>query len=371
MFNALGIIAYNNTNVYVEGLEKYRPIAAFNFIGRYRLVDFPISNMTNSGMFDIDVYVNGNPKVLFEHIGSGRHYNINSKHGHLGLVPVFPDGTRADAVPDVEMYYENLNDIESDPNDYVIIAPVNFIYKANYSDLLDTHVASGADVSILYQRIDNAKEAFLKCDMLSLNKQKGVLAIEENLGATKVRNLSLGTYIMSKQVFIDLVKKARATSSMYWLKDILNDSCSEMDIRAINYRGHVYPIYDLASYYASNMKMLNDENMKDFSDPNWPIYTRTYDSAPSIYLNDGTTSRTFVSNGCQISGNVHNSIIGRAVKIGKKAKIDGCIILPEAVIGDNANLKNVIVDKGARIIHKKDLEGTEESPLYIGRRETV
>ncbi len=72
MFNALGIIAYNNTNVYVEGLEKYRPIAAFNFIGRYRLVDFPISNMTNSGMFDIDVYVNGNPKVLFEHIGSGR-----------------------------------------------------------------------------------------------------------------------------------------------------------------------------------------------------------------------------------------------------------------------------------------------------------
>ncbi|WP_289647502.1 glucose-1-phosphate adenylyltransferase subunit GlgD, partial [uncultured Dubosiella sp.] len=263
------------------------------------------------------------------------------------------------------------NDIESDPNDYVIIAPVNFIYKANYSDLLDTHVASGADVSILYQRIDNAKEAFLKCDVLSLNKQKGVLAIEENLGATKVRNLSLGTYIMSKQVFIDLVKKARATSSMYWLKDILNDSCSEMDIRAINYRGHVYPIYDLASYYASNMKMLNDENMKDFSDPNWPIYTRTYDSAPSIYLNDGTTSRTFVSNGCQISGNVHNSIIGRAVKIGKKAKIDGCIILPEAVIGDNANLKNVIVDKGARIIHKKDLEGTEESPLYIGRRETV
>ncbi|WP_300963898.1 glucose-1-phosphate adenylyltransferase subunit GlgD, partial [uncultured Dubosiella sp.] len=256
-------------------------------------------------------------------------------------------------------------------NDYVIIAPVNFIYKANYADLLDQHAASGADVSILYQRIDNAKDSFLKCDVLTLNKQKGVLSIDENLGATKVRYLSLGTYIMSKQVFIDLVKKARATSSMYWLKDIINECCREMDIRAINYRGHVYPIYDFASYYASNMKMLNDENMKDFNDPDWPIYTRTYDSAPTIYLKNGTTRSSFISNGCQISGNVQNSIIGRSVIIGKNAQIEGCIILPEAVIGDNAVLKNVIVDKGARVIHKKDLEGTETDPLYIGRRETV
>ena len=90
MYNALGIIAYNDANVYVEGLEKYRPIAAFGFIGRYRLMDFPISNMTNSGMNDIDIFVNGDPKVMFEHIGSGRQYNINSKHGHLGIVPVFP-----------------------------------------------------------------------------------------------------------------------------------------------------------------------------------------------------------------------------------------------------------------------------------------
>lgn len=371
MFNALGIIAYNNTNIYIEGLEKYRPIAAFNFIGRYRLVDFPISNMTNSGMWDIDIYVNGNPKVLFEHIGSGRHYNINSKHGHLGLIPVFPDGTRANAVPDVEMYYDNLVDIENDPNDYVIIAPVNFIYKANYSDLLDQHVASGADISMLYQRIDDAKDKYLHCDVLTLNKQKGVLGIEENLGAYKVRNLSLATYIMSKEVFINLVKKARTTSSMYWLKDIINDSCPDMDIRAINYRGRIYPIYNQESYFKSNMMMLHEDNMKDFSDANWPIYTRTYDSAPTIYLNDGTTRNTYVSNGCQISGEITNSIIGRAVKIGKNAKVDGCIILPEAVVGDNANLKNCIIDKGARIIHKKDLAGTEESPLYIGRRETV
>ena len=92
MCNALGIITYNDSSVYVEGMQKYRPIAAFSFLGRYRLVDFAISNMSNSGIDDIQIYVNGNPRSLIDHIGTGRHYNINSKHGHLSLVPVYKDG---------------------------------------------------------------------------------------------------------------------------------------------------------------------------------------------------------------------------------------------------------------------------------------
>lgn len=371
MFNALGIVAYNDNSIYVEGLEKYRPIAAFNFLGRYRLMDFPVSNMTNSGMDDIDIYTNGDPKVLFEHIGSGRHYNINSKHGHLGLIPVFPDGQRASNVPDVAMYYANLYQIEKDPNEFVIIAPDNYIFKCNFADLMDVHAASGADVSILYQRIDNAKDEFINCDVVEMDKEKRVTNIMPNLGAYKTRNLSLMTYIMKKDVFISLVKKARETSIMYWLRDILKDVCSEMDIRAIPYKGHVYAVYDLRSYFTANLKMLNEDNFKDFNDPNWPIYTRTNDSAPTIYLKGGSTQRTFVSNGCQIAGDVTNSIIGRGAKIGKNATVDNCIILPDAQIGDNANLCNVIVDKGARIIHKKDLAGTLDEPLYIDRRETV
>lgn len=368
---ALGIVAYNDNSIYVEGLEQHRPIAAFNFLGRYRLMDFPVSNMTNSGMDDIDICTNGDPKVLFEHIGSGRHYNINSKHGHLGLIPVFPDGQRASNVPDVEMYYNNLYQIEKDTNEYVIIAPVNYLYKANYADLLEQHEASGADVSVLYQKIDTAKVDYINCDVLEMDKDKKVTGITQNLGNYKSRNLSLMTYIMTKKVFVELVKKARATSAMYWFRDILDDVCGEMDVRAINYRGHVYAIYDLRSYFMANIKMLNEESFKDFNDPNWPIYTRTNDSAPTIYLKGGSTVRTFVSNGCQIAGEVTNSIIGRGVKIGKGASIDNCILLPDAEVGDNANLCNVIVDKGARIIHKKDLAGTEDEPLYIDRRETV
>lgn len=371
MFNAMGIIAYNDSSVYVRGLEQYRPIAAFSYVGRYRLVDFPISNMTNSGMDSIDVYVNADPKVLFDHIGSGRHYNINNKHGHVGLIPVYTNGQRPEYVPDVQMYAENMYNIQQDPNDYVIIAPVNMIYKVNYSDLLDEHVANGCAVTCLYKPITNAKEEFINCDILNINSQKGLSSIARNMGDKKNQNLSLETYIMSKDVFVSLVKQARATSSMYWFRDVLTDAARSMDIRCKAIDEEIFPIYDLKSYYASNMKMLSEENMKMFNDADWPIYTRTNDSAPSIYLEGGTSCNSLISNGCQISGDVKNSIIGRGVKVGKGAVVDSCLILPDAEIGENAMLSNVIIDKGARIIHKKDLAGYEDDPLYIARRETI
>ena len=204
-----------------------------------------------------------------------------------------------------------------------------------------------------------------------MNKQRGVLSIEQNLGNYKSRYLSLQTYIMSKEIFKTLVEEAQETSSMYWFKDILNDKCVDMDIRGLNYRGHVYVINDLKSYYESNMQFLTEEKMKDINDPEWPVYTRTSDSAPAIYLNGGTATGSLISNGCEISGVVKNSIVGRSCKIGKDALIENCIIMPDVEIADGAHLKNVIVDKHSKITKKKDLAGLEEQPLYIGRRENV
>ena len=371
MCDALGIVTYNDPNVYVRGLQKYRPIAAFNFIGRYRLIDFPLSNMANSGIHDIKVFVNGNPQPLIEHIGSGRQYNINSKHGRIDLIPLYREDGSAQYVSDVQSYYEQIDDIEEISNDYVIIAPVNMIYMANYADILEQHIESGAEITMLYQNVDNAKDHYINCDVLQLNRQKGVLSIETNLGNYKNRSLSLQTYILSKELFISLVKEARKVSSMYWFKDIVNDHCKDMDVRAVNFRGSVYCINDLKSYFDSNMAVLDENSMREFSNPKWPAYTRTNDSAPAIYLNGGSAVGSLVSNSCEIHGKVINSIIGRACRIGKNAVIENCLIMPGVEIGDNAVLKNVIVDKHTRIVKKKDLSGTPDDPLYIGRRENI
>ena len=176
---------------------------------------------------------------------------------------------------------------------------------------------------------------------------------------------------MSKELYVNAVKEAVAVSSMYWFKDIINDYCEKYDIRGVNYRGKFYYIYDLTSYYQTNLDILKPENIKEFADEKWPIYTRTYDSSPTIYLNGGSAKNSLISNSCEISGSVTDSVIGRGVKIGNGAVIDHCVILPEATIAPNSNLSHMVIDKFASITKKKVLAGLEEKPLYIARREKV
>ena len=207
MATALGIVSYNDSTVYVQGLQQHRPIASFSFLGRYRLVDVPVSNMTNSGMDDIEIYVNGNPRSLFDHIGDGRQYNINSKHGSLSLIPLYKETGLGTSIytSDVESYYDNIDNIIETKHDYVIIAPVNYIYTTNYAELLQQHIESGADISMLYKTVNDANEKYINCDTLALNKQKGVEGIELNVGRYKKRDLSLLTYIMKKDIFVSLI----------------------------------------------------------------------------------------------------------------------------------------------------------------------
>ena len=233
MSKAFGIVNFAGNHIQVDGLQAYRPVGAFSFLGRYRTIDFPISNMSNSGIDNIEVYVRRKPRSLTEHLGTGRHYNINSKRGQLNIM--YTEHNRIGDIysTDVAAYIENMDCIERIHLPYVVIAPSYMVYTADYSTFLSEHIESGADISMMYHSVDNAKEAFLNCNTLNINKQKGVLSIEPNHGNAKNKNISMDTYVMSTELFINLVKKAHKTSSMYTFADILNEECEELDIRAL------------------------------------------------------------------------------------------------------------------------------------------
>ena len=248
MGKALGIINFSGNHIWVKGLEEYRPIGAFSFLGRYRIIDFPISNMSNSGIERIQVYIRRKPRSLTEHLGTGRHYNINSKRGKLHIL--FSESRAENDIynTDIAAFTENMECIERSHNPYVVIAPSYMVYSANFDTLLENHIDSGADITLLYHSIDNAKESCLNCNTVNLNRQKGVLSLEPNRGNAKNRNIFMDTYIMKKDLFIDLVKKARTLSSMYTLADIVNNACDELDIRGISHRGFFAAITDLQSF---------------------------------------------------------------------------------------------------------------------------
>ena len=198
MNRAFGIINFAGNHIKVDGLQDFRPVGAFSFLGRYRIIDFPISNMSNSGIDNIEVFIRRKPRSLTEHLGTGRHYNINSKRGSLNIMYT-EHGQIGDIYStDITAYMENIECLEEMPHEYVVIAPSYMVYKADYSEFLDAHIESGADISMMYHSVDNAKDAFLNCNALNINKQKGVLAIEPNHGNAKNRNISMDTYVMKK-----------------------------------------------------------------------------------------------------------------------------------------------------------------------------
>ena len=230
MYKAFGIVNSSSRNIRVEGLEDYRPIGAFSFLGRYRMVDFPISNLSNSGIDRIQIYVKEKPRTLVSHIGTGRHYNINSKSGRLQIL--FTDSDQRNNIynTDIASYYENMECIEEMHHPYVVITPDYMVYTADFSKLIEQHIQSEADITLLYHAVDNAKDAYLNCNILNLNKQKGVLSIEPNHGNAKNRNIFMDTYIMKKDLFIELIRKAKAISSAFTLADIINELHDELDV---------------------------------------------------------------------------------------------------------------------------------------------
>lgn len=370
MSKALGIINFAGNHINVSGLQDYRPVGAISFLGRYRVIDFPISNFSNSGIENIHVYVRRKPRSLAEHLGTGRHYNINSKRGRLHLL-FAEDGMDSLYSNEISAYIDNMEVIESSSSEYVIIAPSYMVFKQDFNALLEQHISSGADITLLYHSTEEAKEKYLTCYTLDLNRQKGVEGISMNRGNAKSRYIFMDTYVMKKDLFINMIKRAHKTSAMYTLIDCVSLACQELDIRGVAHRGYFASITDFKSYYDANQELLDLKTTTALLDDNWPIYTRTNDSCPTQYFEGSNVKASIISNGCLIEGTVENSVIGRGCSIKKGAVVKNCVILPDVVIGEDTVVENVVVDKHAKIIHVKEVTGTPENPGYIRRGDTL
>ncbi len=367
----LGIINFEGDTAAVDGLGKHRPVPAIAFLGRYRIIDFVLSNMTNSGIERVQVYCKEKPRNLIEHLGNGTHYNINSKRGKLRILY----GEKEFASPvyntDVANFNLNMQYIEENSAEYVVVAPSYFIYSLDFAKVVEEHEASGADVTVLYTDTKAAKDQFLACDLLTMDGQGRVTAIEANRGRQENASVSMECYVLTKDLFIEMVKDAADVSSLYWFKDILRDSVSSKKILGYGIEGYVACINTLKDYFRVSMELRDRTAAEGLFKPGWPIYTHTNDSQPSKYTETSRVTGSVVANGCVIEGTVRDSIISRGVTIGKGAVVTNCIILPGASIAENAKLDHVVVDKYAKVHIVKELIGTADNPVYVNRRDKV
>lgn len=371
MSNVLGIVNFEDNSINVEGLGNYRTIPAFTFLGRYRIVDFVISNFVNSGIDQIKILVKDKPRSLIEHIGSGSNYNINSKKGSLQIL--YPDQLAINQAHNHDIFLLNqyIQYLQEANKKYVVIAPSYIIGTINYNKAVKAHMESGAEITCIYHDSKHADEHFIGCDSITVTSSGRVSNMKKNYGEKKEQNIFLDSYVMETDLLIRIVKEAREKSALFNLKDMVKSMIDQHNIRGFCYSYDVYCVNSLKEYYDVNMTLLNNDSAKRLLRDNWPIYTTTNDNPPTYYGESATVKNSYISNGCYIEGDVENCIIGREVRIGKGAVVKNSLILPKAYVGENTDIDYVIADKYSQIVEKLEVKGSEDDVIYIGRREKI
>ncbi|MFV0254776.1 MAG: glucose-1-phosphate adenylyltransferase subunit GlgD [Erysipelotrichaceae bacterium] len=371
MNNVLGIVKFDDKHVNIEGLSLYRPIPSIAFCGRFRLMDFVISNMTNSDISNIHVHVNNKQRSVFTHIGSGRQYNINSKRDKITVMHGESDFRTDIYNTDINCCWDNLEHIIHAPEEYVLIASSYFIYVQEFNNLVADHIASDADITMLYKKTNEAKHKFVECNTLILNNNNQVEGIERNYGKYNERNIALDCYVMKKDLFIDLIRQAHKTSSCYWLDKIVSDKLSELNVVGYPLKREVLAINNLDQYFKAHMAMIDYSYAKNYFLNNWPILTRTYDSPPVFYGEKAKVTNSSVSNGSKIMGEIENCFIGRNVIIEEGAVVKNAVLIGDSYIASGANINHAIIDKRVKVQNVKELIGDNKNIIYVNRGNTI
>ena len=371
MSKVLGILNFEPSYVHVRGLEDFRPISATSILGRYRVIDFMLSNFTNSEIESIKVFIKNRPRSTVEHI-TRTSYNLNSKRGRIQLLHGDVDYKNNELFNvDIQAFKTYMEFIDVENPSYIVIAPSHFIYKQDFRELVDYHIKSKNDITVLYHSTTNADKRYLMTDLLTMDENKRITAFTKNRGKNKKAAVSLETYVMSTVTFKQLVEEAVATSSLYSLSDIVADCTRPMKVGAYLHHGFCACISTLKAYYDANMDIKTEKELLKLINDDWPIYTMTNDSCPTLYKKGAKVSGSLVANGCQIEGTVINSVIGRNVTVREGAVIKDSIILPDTLIDKDVKLECGVVDRLSIVTHIKELKGTPEEPIYIKRGDRI
>ena len=371
MSKILGLLNFEPSYVNVTGLEDFRPISATSILGRYRVSDFMLSNLTNSGIDSVKVFIKRQPRSIVEHIQK-TDYNINSKRGSIHLLFGEKDFSNNEFYNvDIQAFKTYMEFIDVEDPTYVVIAPNHFIFRQDFSEMVKHHIKSKNDITILYKHLNDTDKNYLMCDVLSLDKNKRVTEFHKNRGKYKAGDISLEAYVMDIITFKQLVEEASMTSSLYSLSDIIADCTRAMKIGAFQHHGYCACVSTLRAYYECNMNLSKENNLNKLMNDDWPIYTMTNDSCPTLYKKGAKVSGSLIANGCQIEGTVINSVIGRNVIIKENVVIKDSVVLPDSFIDKNVKLNCAVVDRKAIVTHIKDLDGTPENPIYVKRGDRI
>ncbi len=356
MAKAIGLITANYSTKFPSPLTDCRPAASIPFLGRYRAVDFALSNMVNCGIRTVGMIMPYNYRSLIDHVGSGREWELTRKGGGLFILPGSAFGTsRIGSRFLLRDLIHNKVFLERDNADFVIVSACNWVYNMDYSKLIDAHVASGADITVLTQA--------------ARDKDVDVCGFE--MDGTRVKGIKHGVafgdtafldcFVVAREKLIELLDWYKANDYLD-LFEALTGEYERVNVQAYNFEGYAAPLFNKETYFKSNMDMLDPKITHELFSIR-PIMTKAHDNQPAKIVTGSKVSNSRISGSCRIYGTVTNSILGRSVVVEAGATVNNSIIMQGCVIKSGARVENAIVDRNNVLPEGTELCGTEAAIL--------
>lgn len=367
MKQLMGVINLDHELDLLNELTYFRCGAAVPFAGRYRLIDFVMSNMMHSGVQDISLFVRRKYRSLLDHLGEGAPWDLDRKRGGLFILP--PDWNDPTDVSrgELQHIHNNQDFFERGSAKYIVHSGSQHLCTIDYCEVLDEHIRSGADITLIYTKVGRLLPEHQNCARLDVSEDGTVTDIHHEQDHP---HIYMDMFIMEKEKFLQLVNQCIAHRQTHFFRDAVQSKRESLRINGYEYRGYHAVINSLESYYRNSLELLEPERYRALFREQ-PIHTKIKYEVPAKYLDSADVSGSLVANGCQVDGEVTGSILFRGVKVRKGARISNSIIMQKCVIGEDAVLENVILDKDVTISPGRQLQGDVKKPYVVAKDTTI
>ncbi len=376
--SATGIIFSNIHDANLPELTRIRTLASVPFGCRYRFIDFALSNMVNSNIYDISVIAHYNYQSLMDHVGSGKDWDLARRSGGIKILPPYITAhantqnslytTRLEALKSVSYILERLT------ADYVVLSDCDVICNVDFNDLIKFHKESGADLTMAVKTVE-LDEKTAEASTIYYSDENGtvtdVLAFPKKFSGKA--DISLNISVINRTYLQQMVMDAIAHGYTSMTKDIILRNLNHNKFAVYKYDGYFACIRSFADYFKYNMDLITDPEARKslFNVRNRPIYTKVRNSVPTYFSSDSIVRNSMIADGCKIEGTVENSILFRGVKVSRNATVKNSIIMQDTYIGEGSYINCVVSDKNAFVRDGRLLSGTEEQPYFISKKMTL
>lgn len=362
--DVLGIVFGNIHADRIQALTSHRTMASVPFGGKYRLIDFNLSNMSNSGITNIGIIVNKNFFSLMDHVGSGKSWDLSRKNGGVHLLPPFIQSGEILGDSAVENLYSIRRFLNDATEEYVLLSECGMVANINYEKMIQQHIDKKADFTLMYV---NGVESASRKDAITFTTGTDE-RIEEFMVepcAKPESSVWAGAILTNRKFLLELVQECINKNHLNYVRSVFQPEVKKYRFYGYKFDGYFSLISSMEEYFKANMDLLVKKNRQELFNSTRPIYTKVRDDMPSRYGLGSSVKNSLIAQGCIIEGEVENSIIAKGVQIGKGTKVSNCIIMQDTKVGVNANLNYVICDKDVVIKDGRALCGYDAFPIYI------